>query len=86
MSIVSSVQLELSRQRKAMEVALAAKDWPLVQRLDKEVAELMQKAATDPQRDPMVLLRELGKVLALYRELVEQSQSSVKSLSLSLSP
>ncbi len=82
MSIVSSVQFELCRQRKALEEALEAKDWPLVQTLDKQVAKLMQQAAEDPQRDPMVLLGELGKILSLYRRLVEHTQSGVAELSL----
>ncbi len=85
MSIISSVQFELSRKRKALEQALEQKDWSGIQQLDAELVALMQAAAVDPQRNPMVLLKELGKVLALYRELVNQSQSSVFDLSLSLS-
>lgn len=85
MSIISSVQFELSRKRKALEQALEQKDWSGIQQLDAELVALMQAAAVDPQRDPMVLLKELGKVLALYRELVNQSQNSVFELSLSLS-
>lgn len=75
MSMIPRSLLELARQRRKMEQALASGNWREVLRIDPQLQAKIALANDDDQRDMPTLLREMEKVMATYRKVSEVFQA-----------
>lgn len=72
MALITSSLFSLKRVRKALEKAYAAGCWQDVRAWDLSLAEIMNQAFDDEQRDTKALVAELSKVLKLYKKIVSE--------------
>lgn len=70
MAIVSAIHLNLVRARREMEKAFQREEWEAVKDWDHLLSVQLGRAFDDPQRDHMLLVTELQKVLSLYGKMV----------------
>ena len=70
MSVVLSSHVELVRARRELEKAFEAGAWDNVRALDQHLAERLNSAFDDEQRDTRMLLEELEKILHTYSVVV----------------
>ncbi len=81
MSVIPCSQVELMRIRREVNDALQNRDWYRVKDADLSLGLRLHKAATDPQRNPTALLREVQEIVHLYRQLVDACRGEVAALS-----
>jgi len=77
MNIVPVSQLNLARARREMEKSYDCGDWQAVQNWDRLVAQELNQAFDDPDRDHQTLVSELEKILALYSQMVRRLPEAV---------
>lgn len=71
MSVVSLSHVSVVRARKSMEQAFLNDDWDAVKDYDQLLAEQLNRAFDDPNRDNSGLVNELEKILNLYAQMVD---------------
>lgn len=69
MAVIPESQLLLMRKQREFQQLLDARDWHGLVALEKELVSLMDKAIADPQRSPKDLLKQMGLLTGIYREL-----------------
>ncbi|MBX2808795.1 MAG: hypothetical protein KTR20_09210 [Cellvibrionaceae bacterium] len=75
MSVIPMTQVALVRKRRELTQSLQTQDWQHLLRLERELLPLIDGAMADLHRSPIELLKELGRVIALYRQLAQLCQS-----------
>lgn len=70
MSIVPSSHVELVRARRELEKAFEVRAWDDVRAWDQHLAERLNSAFDDDQRDTRALIDELEKILHAYSSVV----------------
>ncbi len=74
MSVIPVTQLALMRKRREIKQSLHNQDWKDILRLESELFPLIDSAIDDLHRSPVELLKELGRLIAVYRELSDKCQ------------
>jgi len=69
MAVIPELQLLLMRKQREFQQLMDACDWQGLVALEKELIGLLDKAITDPQRSTGDLLKQMGILTGLYREL-----------------
>jgi len=69
MAIIPESQLVLMRKQREFKQLLAARDFAGLIVLEKELITLLDIAISDTSRSPKDLLKQLGQLTSLYREL-----------------
>ena len=79
MSLVPVSQVSLMRKRRELKQLMQEGRWDEVIRLEAELFAEIDAAAQDPARSAKDLLKELGSVIRVYRELSELCNRYSKS-------
>lgn len=69
MAVIPESQLLLMRKQREFQRLLATRDWQGLIRLEKELVELLDFAIHDPERSTKDLLKQMGQLTRLYRDL-----------------
>lgn len=69
MQVISLTAVALSRVRRELQKAAAARDWAWVEELDALVRLQLEQAFSDPRADETHLSRELTAILRTYAHL-----------------
>lgn len=69
MAVIPESQLLLMRKQREFQQLMDACDWQGLVALERELIELLEKAVADPQRSSTDLLKQMGILTGLYREL-----------------
>lgn len=69
MSVIPRSQLSLMRKRRELKQLMDAGEWQRILQLESDLFAEIDMAVQDSNRSPQDLLKELGQVIRLYREL-----------------
>ena len=69
MSVIPASQLALMRKRRELIQSLHQQDWESVVALEAELFELIDVASIDDNRSASDLLKELGRLSGVYRQI-----------------
>lgn len=69
MAVIPKSQLVLMRKQREFEHLLAARDWQGLIDLEGELVDLLDAAISDPERSTKDLLKQMGQITRLYRDL-----------------
>lgn len=70
MSVFSASQFSLARARKDLNNAFKNNDWQKIKDVDQLLAQTLNSAFDDSNRDTKALISELEKIIVLYSEMV----------------
>ena len=69
MSVIPKSQLALMRKRRQLKALVESGQWEKVIEVEADLFVEIDSAVNDSNRSPQELLKELGQVISLYREL-----------------
>ena len=69
MSVIPPTQLSLMRKRRQLKTLMESGRWHELLEIEADLCTEIDTAVNDPQRSSKELLKELGSVIRVYREL-----------------
>ena len=69
MAVIPESQLQLMRKQRELQHLLATRDWQGLIGLEKELIEALDVAINDPDKSSKELLKQMGQLTRLYRDL-----------------
>ncbi|ABD81455.1 hypothetical protein [Saccharophagus degradans] len=70
MNLVTASQFSLARTRKQLQEAFKSKDWQTIRDVDRLLAQSLNEAFDDSNRDTRALIEELERIVSIYGEMV----------------
>ena len=80
MSTINSKRFNLRRAQQEMEKGYHTGNWEQVRYWDTKLAEIINSACDDDNRDPEELIDDLEKILHSYGKMVAQLAATSKTL------